>query len=92
MEKSRARLRTADGIAPANCGSGELRRRTATNDGNGTSDERGALEEEASSSRKEWERALLLFLERGKGEVTARESFSGALLSFMAITSYVTRE
>jgi hypothetical protein len=68
MEKSRARLRTTDGVAPANCGSGELRRRTATNDGNGTSDERGALEEEASSSRKEWERALLLFIERGRGE------------------------
>jgi hypothetical protein len=30
-----------------------LRRRTATND-NGTSDERGVLEREASSSRKEW--------------------------------------
>ena len=28
----------------------------------------------------------------GRGEVTARESFNGALLSFMAITSYVTRE
>jgi hypothetical protein len=28
----------------------------------------------------------------GRGEVTARESFNGALLSFIAITSYVTRE
>ena len=35
MEKSRARLRTADGVAPANCGSGDERQTPATN---GTSD------------------------------------------------------
>jgi hypothetical protein len=39
----------------------------------GTSDERGALEKEAISSRKEWERALLLFI----GSRRERKSLPG---------------
>jgi hypothetical protein len=76
MEKSRARLRTADGVVPANStGSGELhgdeQQTPATND---TSDERGALEKEASSGRKEWERVLLHFIgSRREEEASTRE-------------------
>jgi hypothetical protein len=54
-------------------GSGELRRRMKTPATSGTSDERGALEKEASSSRKEWERALLLFI----GSRRERKSLPG---------------
>jgi hypothetical protein len=50
---------------------------------NGTSDERGELEREASSGRKEWERALLLFIERRRGEeASARGVTRGASDAF----------
>jgi hypothetical protein len=74
VEKSRVSTTDGECVAPAtNCGSGELRRRTATPATSGTSDERGALEKEASSSRKEWERALLLFI----GSRRERKSLPG---------------
>jgi hypothetical protein len=49
--------------------SGELQRRTATSATNDTSDERGELEREASSGRKEkGESSAAPFIERGRGE------------------------
>jgi hypothetical protein len=55
-------------------GSGELWRRTATLAMNGTSDERGELEREASSGREEkGESSAAPFIERGRGEGKGRQ-------------------
>jgi hypothetical protein len=60
-------------------GSGELRRRTATPATNGTSDERGELEREASSGRQEkGESSAASFIERGRGEGKGCQGGHGA--------------
>jgi hypothetical protein len=54
--------------------SGDERQQTTVN---GTSDERGALEKEASSSKEEGRRLCCLFIERGRGEERSLVVFNG---------------
>jgi hypothetical protein len=62
-------------------GSGELRRRTTTN-GNGTSDERGVLEGEATSSRQEWGGSAAFYREReGRRMVCQGEGTIGVFMA-----------